>query len=1209
MNDGDQSPPSSSPDAAVGGRFPTVGIGASAGGLHALQEFFESLPDGVEAAFVVIVHLDPAHQSELANILATRTKMPVTQVSGRVPLEPGHVYVIPPNRQLLISDQHLSTAEFDEPRWQRAPIDLFFRSLAAQHGDDFAIVLSGAGSDGAIGIKAIKEAGGIILVQAPNEAEYASMPRSAIATGLADFVLPAREIATRLPELIRKRDLGPLAELDQETLQRILSHLCARTGHDFSKYKSSTVRRRIARRMQVQRASTLQEYLRTLRESAEEAQALFADLLISVTTFFRDAAAFQKLAEIVIPKLFEEKGSSHAIRVWVAGCATGEEAYSIAILLIEEADRHDFRPELQVFATDLDGAALAMAREGRYPLSIEADMSEERLRRFFTRDIDSYHVRRELRDVVLFAKHSLLKDPPFSRLDLVSCRNLLIYLDRDLQQQVCATIHFGMRAGGFLFLGSSENADSPAGMFNLIDRDARIYERLPSVGGGARVMQALATVGVVPEPLPDKLTIPFRAPVEALMHREALERAAPPSVVVDNSFRVVHLSENAGRYLQPSAGVLTNDITELAREELRFDLRAALHRAFAHGEPSLSAPIAVRFNGHQQRVYVQVRPLPSNPHESQSALVFFFEGEALNDNPVALDLEQRAPEEQIRELQQELQFTQSQLRTSREEYEGANEELRAANEELQSINEEYRSTGEELETSKEELQSINEELQTVNSELKAKLESVSRAHSDIQNLMAATDVGILFVDTQLRIKRFTPLVAELFNFASGDEGRTITDFTHRLDYDQLSEDAHTVIRDLTSREHEVRSKNGNWYLLRLRPYRTVENKIDGVVITLVDFTERWRAEDALRESEARARSVLDGVADAIITINEAGLIRSVNRATTKLFGYSAQELVGKDISLLLPDPHNSKHQGYIQNYLRTGKAKIIGMDREVEGRRKNGSLLPAELTVSEIMHGAERLFIGFIRDLSEKRKFEARLDKLHANRLSSMSEVVGALAHEINQPLAAATTYLQVARRQCGVLDQKSSDIDGTLNSAAAELVRAARIIGQLREFISRGDPEKSMQNLHKLIRQACDLTASGMQKANVECILRLHATEDAVFVDKVQIQQVLVNLIRNAKEAMSNSETRKLTILTEVRSGDIQTDVVDTGCGVPEPARADLFQPFTTTKTNGLGVGLSISQSIIEDHYGKLWVEPNPGGGSRFSFTLPLASAAPIEE
>lgn len=962
--------------------------------------------------------------------------------------------------------------------------------------------------------------------------------------------------------------------------------------------------------MQVQRTSTLQEYLTKLRENAEEAQALFADLLISVTTFFRDAAAFQKLAEIVLPKLFGEKGSSHAIRIWVAGCATGEEAYSIAMLLMEEADRHEYGPELQVFATDLDGVALAAAREGRYPLSIEADMSEERLRRFFTRDIDSYHVRRELRDIVLFAKHSLLKDPPFSRLDLVSCRNLLIYLDRELQQQVCATIHLGLRAGGFLFLGSSESADSSAGMFHLIDRDARIYERMPSAGGGARVVQALATVGAAPEPLPDRLTVPFRAPAEAAMHREALERAAPPSVVVDGSFRVVHLSETAGRYLQPSAGVLTNDITDLAREELRFDLRAALHRAFSHGEPSLSAPIAVRFNGHQQRVYVQVRPLPSNPHESQSALVFFFEGEALSESPVALDLiEQRAPEEQIRELQQELQFTQAQLRTSREEYEGANEELRAANEELQSINEEYRSTGEELETSKEELQSINEELQTVNSELKAKLESASRANSDIQNLLAATDVGILFVDAQLRIKRFTPLVAELFNVTSGDEGRLITDFTHRLDYDDLGEDARTVLRDLASREREVRSKNGNWYLLRLRPYRTIENKIDGVVVTLVDFTERRRAEDALRESEARARSVLDGVADAIITINETGLIQSVNRATTKLFGYSVEELVGKDVSLLLPDPHSSKHEGYIQNYLRTGTAKIIGMDREVEGRRKNGSLLPAELTVSEISHGGERLFIGFIRDLSATRKFEARLDKLHKNRLSSMSEVVGALAHEINQPLAVATTYLQAARRQCGALDPKSSDIDGTLNSAAAELVRAARIIGQLREFISRGDPEKSRQNMHLLIRQACDFTASGMQKANVECILRLHATEDVVFVDKVQIQQVLVNLIRNAKEAMSNSETRKLTILTEVKNGDIQTDVVDTGCGVPEPARADLFQPFTTTKTNGLGVGLSISHSIVEDHYGKLWAEPNPGGGSKFSFTLPLAGAAPVVE
>ena len=417
-------------------RFPTVGIGTSAGGVHALQMFFESLPDDVDAAFVVVVHLDPERQSELSNILAARTKMPVTQISGLTPIEPRHVYVIPPNRQLRATDHHLAITTFDEPRWQRAPIDLFFRSLASQGADNFAIVFSGAGSDGSVGIKAVKEAGGIILVQDPDEAEYGSMPRSAVATGLADFVLPVREIAARLPELIRNPRNPPtddLTETDGEAMPRILSHLKARSGHDFSSYKKSTIRRRIARRMQVQRAATMADYLTILRENPPETLALFADLLISVTTFFRDTRAFDKLAALVIPRLFDDKSGSDTIRVWVPGCATGEEAYSIAILLLEEAGRHEIRCGLQVFASDLDDSALIVAREGRYPIAIEADMTEERLRRFFTREGDHFRVTRELRDVVLFAKHSLLKDPPFSRVDLISCRNVLIYLDREVQ--------------------------------------------------------------------------------------------------------------------------------------------------------------------------------------------------------------------------------------------------------------------------------------------------------------------------------------------------------------------------------------------------------------------------------------------------------------------------------------------------------------------------------------------------------------------------------------------------------------------------------------------------------------------------------------------------------------------------------------------------------------------------------------------------------
>ncbi|HUI98064.1 MAG TPA: chemotaxis protein CheB [Xanthobacteraceae bacterium] len=833
-----------------------VGIGASAGGLQALQTFFEVLPADTGASFVVVVHLDPQSHSELAAILATRTRMPVLQVEDTEPIEANRVYVISPDRRLHLSDHEISSAVFDEPRGHRAPIDLFFRSLAEQHGDGFAVIMSGAGADGAIGVKAVKEAGGIILVQDPTEADYPSMPRAAIATGIADFVLPVRELAASLVELIHNKETAGINEMrsiDEEALRRLLAHVRVRTGHDFSKYKRSTVLRRVARRLQVTRSEDLEAYYEFLRDNPDEAQALLGDLLISVTTFFRDSDAFEALKSVVVPHLFEGKDPTDTIRVWVPGCATGEEAYSVAVILLEHSSRHDVRPGIQVFGSDLDARALALAREGLYPAAIEADVSEERLRRFFAREGDHYRVRRELRDVVLFAGHSLLKDPPFSRIDLISCRNVLIYLDRELQQQVCSTFHYALNPGGYLLLGSSEAADNPPGLFRTIDRKYRIFQSAAQAGDKPRLLpRLLGGLGAheLPGPLARPVT-PGAVLSEAAAHRSAIEKVAPPSVLVDATHRVVHLSDNAGRYLQPSGGPLSGDVVDLARPELRFELRSALHRAFELRQSTLSLPILVRFNGSPHRVHLHVKPAGDEAEgQSRYAVVLFIEGEAVET--AAGTPEQRATDETVRRLSEELQLTQARLRTTREESETANEELRAANEELQSINEEYRSTSEELETSKEELQSINEELRTVNSELKLKLDAVSRAHSDLQNLMAATDFGTLFLDSSLRIKRFTDQVTELFRITPTDEGRPVSDFAHQLEYDDLVKDAEAVLSHLAPIKREIHSRNDRWYEVRLRPYRTVDDKIDGVVITFVDVTER-------RAGEQRQQVLLDGL--------------------------------------------------------------------------------------------------------------------------------------------------------------------------------------------------------------------------------------------------------------------------------------------------------------------------------------------------------------
>ena len=816
------------------------------------------------------------------------------------------------------------------------------------------------------------------------------MPRSAIATGVADFILPVRELARRLVDLIRiKESIAPpdIRNFDEELLRLIIAHLRVRTGHDFSNYKRSTVLRRIARRLQVTRADDLNEYYEVMRDSAVEAQALLGDLLISVTTFFRDSVAFEKIATDVIPRLFQGRETNETIRVWVSGCATGEEAYSFAILLLEEATRHPIRPAMQVFGSDLDSRALVAAREGRFPVAIEADVSEERLRRFFMREGDHYRVRQEVRDLVLFAVHDLLKDPPFSHIDLVSCRNVLIYLDRELQEQVCSTFNYALKPAGYLFLGASETADNPHGLFRTIDRTARIYQSTAVPGDKPRLLPRLLGPARVREQVVHlaRTISPTVALGEAAMHRRAIEQLAPPSILVDESHRVIHLSENAGRYVLPSGGPLSGDVVDLVRPELRFELRSALNRVFEQRDAALSLPILVRFNGAPHRVHLLVKPAQEGG-EPRTAVVMFVEGEAIDETLVSGD--QHLNDETVRRLTQELELTQERLRTVREESDATNEELRAANEELQSINEEYRSTSEELETSKEELQSINEELQTVNSELKLKLEAISRAHSDLQNLVAATDIGTLFLDSGLRIKRFTDRVTELFSITQTDEGRPITDFAHRFEHDDLVKDARTVLTDLAMVRREVRSRAGRWYDMRVRPYRTVDDKIDGVVITFVDISERHQVEEALRESERRLgqeQHLVELSRDPIFVWDFDGGIIDWNRGSEELYGYRRDEVLGKQKELLL----GTSVPGSSFAALKTKLLQEGSWTGELLQKSKSGQDLIVESRLQLESFDGRRLVLESTRDVTARRATEHRLRLL-----------LGELTHRVRNTLA-----------------------------------------------------------------------------------------------------------------------------------------------------------------------------------------------------------------
>ncbi|MEW4448827.1 chemotaxis protein CheB [Qipengyuania sp. JC766] len=847
---------------------PICAIGASAGGIPALQKFFGAIDPDLGLAYVVIVHLAPDYPSHLSEILAKCTDMPVNQVSDTPELKPNCVYVIAPDCELIVKGNEIRSRPFTEPRGKRSPIDMFFRSIASARGDGFAVVLTGAGADGSVGVRDVKEAGGLILVQDPAEAEFPMMPRSAIATGVADFVEPIAGLAKRIRQTSRsKHELRETPNEDAELqVGKILSFLYARTGYDFSSYKSATVHRRIGRRMQVTRQPALVDYARYLSETPEEAQELFGDLLISVTSFFRDREAFVELADSVIPSLLNSHGETEPIRIWSVGCATGEEAYSIAILLLEEADRRGIQPSVQIFASDLDEGALATAREGRYPRSIEADLSDERLQRFFVRELEHYRIRKEVRDMVLFAHHSAMKDPPFLHMDMVSCRNLLIYLEREMQGQLLALFHYSLSPGRFLFLGSAETADARPELFATHSRDRRIYTAKPRNKGSIEFLGQLPRKWHRDGTGSAKRRGDRQENSSGSAHVAKLEDVAPPSVLVDEDHRVLNLSPRAGRFIMPPTGPLSQELPDLVRPELRAELRSALHRAFAELSSHFTQPLNVTFDGKTHRVTLYVAASAPEPNIAPQALVVFMDGGEVPSEDQTSESNGPGIASEIQRLREELRAAQERLSTSRREHETSLQELRIANEELQSINEEYRSTAEELETSKEELQSINEELQTVNGELKNKLDSIAGAHSDLQNLINATEIGTLFLDGKLRIKMLTPAVERLFSVTGSDVGRPITDFTHKLVYDGVEHDARRVLDDLVPLESEVQTKDGRWLMMRLRPYRTLEDRIEGIVVSFVDITKRREAEEKLRLSEERFRALFENMDDGFLLV-------------------------------------------------------------------------------------------------------------------------------------------------------------------------------------------------------------------------------------------------------------------------------------------------------------------------------------------------------
>ncbi len=871
-------------------QLPVVGLGGSAGGIQALKSFFAALPPGVTGvAYVVILHLSPEHASTLPELLQGVTSLPVKAAEDGEPLQPDHVYVIPPAKHLTLTDGHLRLTRLEPERGKRVAVDLFFRSLADTHGPHaVAIVLSGADSDGAIGIKRVKERGGLTIAQDPGEADQDSMPRASIDTGMVDWVLPVADMSGRLLRYCSSENLlrlppeegpqpakpaPPTPNQDEQALRDVLGLLRTRTGRDFTYYKRATILRRVARRMQINEAATLPAYLDFLRTHSGETGALLQDLLVSVTNFFRDREAFAVVEER-IPTLFAGKGAGDTVRVWSAACATGEEAYSLAMLLHEHARQLEHPPTVQVFGCDLDERAIQTARAGLYPATIAADVSEERLQRFFTREARGYRVRRELRETVLFTQHDLLKDAPFSRMDLVSCRNLLIYLDTEAQARALEVFHFALKPDGLLFLGSAESVDEEKTLFAMADKKHCLFVRratarvgLPVPAGTSRLVRALqAQIKEAPSVPPAALVrdvagpfaSPSRQPAEegqaglAELHFKLTERYAPPSLIVNAEGDIVHLSENVGRFLRPSGGLATTNFLQMVLPALRMDLRAALLRMEETHAPVELLGLAVELEEGVSRL-VDLRVVPAAELAPGYVLVSFA---ARNLDTAVAAVAASTPadaEVVVRHLERELEAARARLRDTVERSHASDEEYKSSNEELQSMNEELRSASEELETSREELQSLNEELNTVNAELRHNVAEVGHANNDLHNLMNATAIATVFLDRELKVLRYTPFAVPLFNLIPSDAGRPLGHLKHQVDYPDLEADAREVLRTLVPMEREVVGPGNSWLLVRLLPYRSLDDRIEGVVLTFVDITERKHAEEivqaALRTAE------------------------------------------------------------------------------------------------------------------------------------------------------------------------------------------------------------------------------------------------------------------------------------------------------------------------------------------------------------------------
>ncbi|MEX2671723.1 MAG: CheR family methyltransferase [Phycisphaeraceae bacterium] len=1205
----------SSVTAAGGGTFPVVGIGTSAGGIEALQSFFKAVPAKPGMAFVVIQHLQRDRKSHLAEILSRWTDMPVAEVTAAVQIKPDHVYVIPPDKVLELTGETLCLSGLPEERLLRKPVDAFFRSLAEACGPRaVAIVMSGTGGNGSMGVRDIKIAGGIVLVQDPLEAKYDNMPRHTIATGTVDQILPVEQMPGVLEGYARHPYLRQVESGDGEQkpddqqwkhLENILALLRARTGRELRAYKKNTLLRRTMRRMGLRHITDFEEYLQVLRNDPNEANALAEDLLIGVTSFLRDPEAWQTLEKEVLEKLVSDSEPDQAIRVWVPGCSSGEEAYSVAMLLHEQARKAKHRGEIKVFATDMAGLRLQQAREGRFPDSIEADLPGELLVRYFEKRDESYKIRQSVRESVIFASHNLIQDPPFSQLDLISCRNLLIYLEPEAQARVLALLHFSLRPGGYLFLGTSETTSQQPDLFQPVSKKWRIFRRL----GPTR--HELVNFPVYGRSVPKRDLQHYRgggvdtkSRLDRLVHRTLSTAYAPAAVLVTRSMEALYFHGPTDRYLTQPAGERTASVLEMAREGLRFKLRQVVLQAFENKRRVVDTSARVRRDGAW--VATRLTGMPLHGGADEFVLVVFEDADASGTQQQQEPTKAKplAPgSDAVQTLEDELRNTRLELESTIEDLENANEEQKATNEELSSMNEEFQSTNEELETSKEELQSLNEELTTVNQQLHTKVDQLESANNDLQNLLASTDVATIFLDGDFHLRWFSPSVRDLLSVVASDVGRPLTDFVRKFEDPHLFEDAKRVMEKLVPISREIRTDDGRWCIRRVLPYRTQDDRIEGTVVTFTDITELKQAE----ERERRLATVVRDSNDAVIVLDFQGNIREWNRGATAMYGWSEAEADAMNVRDIVPPEYQDEVEAMLG---RLGEGREIG-SRDMHRVCEDGRKLIVSSTVSVLRDERDQPTAIAVteRDVTELRDTQRKLEAFNAElerrvtERTALAERRAAQLHKLSLDLYQAEE--QERRRIAGVLHD---DLQQILAAARMAFNRLRLAGGRTGEEI-----DSDVQHLDALFEQAMqttrnlshELSPPVLQEGLVPALhwaqrwyAKNHDLEIDLEVDPeaepanaklryplfCACRELLFNVVKHAG-------TNRAT-LGVVREGTlIRLTVSDSGKG---------FDPASVTVVEDGRLGLFTIRERIRSVGGEMRIESEIGRGSEIQVTVP---------